>query len=213
MAVRHLSELVVAQERLARPPEHARRNVVEVGIGDHALASENVGSGVRVGGKEVVRVSAERGREGGLAVPEHGGEEVRAVGSVGCVELSKPPGSPHNSQGAEENERVRNRRVVRLSVVWDQYRLFFDTVAYTLYHALYSAEVISCWLVISEPHHPPTFDNGVPVHLNDPILELFPRRFNPTKSHGRYQVSPGQRRSFGGFTYRSHSSSVTCITS
>jgi len=66
-----------------------RRDVVE--IGDPALASGNVGSGVKVGGK-VVRVSVGRDREGCLVVPRHDGGEVRAAGSAGCVEPSKPSG-------------------------------------------------------------------------------------------------------------------------
>ena len=54
-------------------------------------ASGNVGSDVRVEGRKVVMVSAGQDREGCLVVPCHGGEEGRAVGSVDCVFLSKPP--------------------------------------------------------------------------------------------------------------------------
>ena len=91
-----------------------RRGVAEVE--GHALANWKVGLGLKVGGKEVALASAGRGREGWLVVPHPGEEEVRAVGSVGCVALSKPHGCPRISQGAEENERVRKTPAVRLSV-------------------------------------------------------------------------------------------------
>lgn len=61
------------------------------------------------------------------------------------------------------------------SVSGDQYRLFFDTVAYAEYHALDGRDVIPHRLVVSKPHHLPPFHAGVPVHLDDPILDLLPR--------------------------------------
>lgn len=77
---------------------------------------------------------------------------------------------------------------------WDLYRFLLDTVTYALYHALYGFKVVSSWLVISKPHHPPPFHIGVPMHLNDPVLELFPRYFHPTNSDERRQVSSGQKK-------------------
>jgi hypothetical protein len=95
--------------------------------------------------------------------------------------------------------RVSENRVPFISVSWEQYRIFFDTVAYTEYHALYGVDVVSCRLVISKPHHPPPVHIGIPVHLNDPILELLPRHFHPADSDGGRQVSLEQKRRIGEF--------------
>lgn len=70
--------LAAVQKRLGRPPEHARRDSVE--IGDRALASGNEGSGTVVGGKKAVRVFAGRDREGCLVVLYRGGGEAARVG-------------------------------------------------------------------------------------------------------------------------------------
>lgn len=89
--------------------------------------------------------------------------------------------------------------------------VFFDTVGYALNDALNDFTMIAVQFVVSEAHETPVFIDIVPVDFNDPVVELFARRF-PSVTR-----CPGQ---FGGInklgkapTYCSHSSSSTYITS
>ena len=169
---------------------------------------------MKVEGKEVVGVFVGQEWEGCLVVPHRDGEERAAgsVGPVGCVELSKLSGWPHISRAAGRSGQTT--AVPRTQC--GTYRLFLDTVAYTLYNALYGVDMIPRRLVIPKPHHSPPFYGRIPMHFNNPILELFSRHLHPTKKR-QHQVSPGRAAREPVFqdcnTHRSHSSSVTCITS
>ena len=117
------------------------------------------------------------------------------------------PGFPGRPDGPAFIEELRGTRGSEKHVssprcrTWDQYRLFLDTVAYALYHALYGSDVISRWLVVPKPHHLPPFHNGVPVYFNNPVFELFPRGFHPKSCDGRWSSEPRTGKKHWGDKY------------
>lgn len=93
----------------------------------------------------------------------------------------------------------------------DSHVVFFDTVGYALNDALNDFTMIAVQFVVSEAHETPVFLDIVPVDFNDPVVELFARRF---PSVMRCPSQFGMINKVGkASTYCSHSSSSTYITS